>query len=160
MRWPGRKPAQAELGRHVRPGRSLPTRRHLVISANHPEVISANQWVTDSRHQTVTTKGSPNEHHPHRPVAAMSRGKRGKARQDSVMAGIAAGITTRRADRQRSAHAVDRRQMDLIIEAERERRTRRGQSRLWVITEAEADRLRESHRASPLETFTVGEWTP
>ena len=90
----------------------------------------------------------------------MSRGKRGKARQDSVMAGIAAGITTRRADRQRSAHAVDRRQMDLIIEAERERRTRRGQSRLWVITEAEADRLRESHRASPLETFTVGEWTP
>jgi len=90
----------------------------------------------------------------------MSRGKRGKARQDSVMAGIAAGITTRRADMQRSAHAVDRRQMDLIIEAERERRTRRGQSRLWVITEAEADRLRESHRASPLETFTVGEWTP
>lgn len=51
----------------------------------------------------------------------MSRGKRGKARQDSVMAGIAAGITTRR---------------------------------------TEADRLRESHRASPLETFTVGEWTP
>ena len=90
----------------------------------------------------------------------MSRGKRGKARQDSVMAGIAAGITTRRADMQRSAHAVDRRQMDLIIEAERERRTQRGQSRLWVITEAEADRLRESHRASPLETFTVGEWTP
>ena len=90
----------------------------------------------------------------------MSRGKRGKARQDSVMAGIAAGVTARRTERREDAHAVDRRQMDLIIEAERERRTRRGQSRLWVITEAEADRLRESHRASPLETFTVGEWTP
>lgn len=90
----------------------------------------------------------------------MSRGKRGKARQDSVMAGIAAGVTARRTERREDAHAVDRRQLNLIIEAERERRTRRGQSRLWVITEAEADRLRESHRASPLETFTVGEWTP
>lgn len=73
------------------------------------------------------------------------------------MASVMAEITTRRDERQESAHAVDRRQMDLIIEAERERRTRRGQSRLWVVTEAEADRLRESHRTSPLEAFTVGE---
>ena len=92
----------------------------------------------------------------------MSRGRRGKARQEwaSGVADVIAGITTRHTERREDAHAVDRRQMNLIIEAERERRTRRGQSRLWVITEAEADRLRESHRASPLETFTVGEWTP
>lgn len=88
----------------------------------------------------------------------MSKGKRGKARraarEESVFGPVMAGIVERWDEADADMHAADAKQVDLIVAAERQRRIERGQSPLWVITEAEVERLREAHRASPMEVVS------